>query len=132
MTSKTMTLYESGRRYDVPTEEPPTTMIGWLYKDLGLNILRTLQMLQTMNSNSLQDKGLRVEVNPDGTFNIVDFTLPSSAGRLRKNIPQEDMPKHVIEAMAMLQIAEQGSHVKGVGFRLSDSLYYVSDNWEEV
>lgn len=118
--------------YDVPPEEPPTTVIGWLYKDLGLNIFPILEMLQTMNSNSLQDKGLRVEVNPDGTFNIVDFTLPSSAGRLRKNIPQEDVPKHVIEAMAMLQIAEQGSHVKGVGFRLSDSLYYVSDNWEEV
>jgi hypothetical protein len=118
--------------YEIPTEVPPDSVIGYLYKDLGLNIVRTLQMLQEINGNSLQDKGLRVEVNPDGTFNIVDFTLPSSAGRLRKNIPQEGMPKHVIEAMAMLQIAEQGSHVKGIGFRLSDSLYYVSDNWGET
>jgi hypothetical protein len=129
MSFKTMRLTLGNVLYDVPAEEPPTTVIGWLYKDLGLNIFETLQML---SGNSLQDKGLRVEVNPDGTFNIVDFTLPSSAGRLRKNIPQEDVPKHVIEAMAMLQIAEQGSHVKGVGFRLSDSLYYVSDNWEET
>lgn len=131
MSFKTLTLTWGNVLYDVPAEEPPTTVIGYLYKDLGLNIFGTLQMLQEMNGG-VQDKGLRVEVNPDGTFNIVDFTLPSSAGRLRKNIPQEDVPKHVIEAMAMLQIAEQGSHVKGIGFRLSDSLYYVSDNWGET
>ena len=132
MTFKTLTMTVGNRMYEIPTEVPPDSVIGYLYKDLGLNIVRTLQMLQEINGNSLQDKGLRVEVNPDGTFNIVDFTLPSSAGRLRKNIPQEGMPKHVIEAMAMLQIAEQGSHVKGIGFRLSDSLYYVSDNWGET
>lgn len=131
MSFKTLTLTWGNVLYDVPAEEPPTTVIGYLYKDLGLNIFGTLQMLQEMNGG-VQDNGLRVEVNPDGTFNIVDFTLPSSAGRLRKNIPQEDVPKHVIEAMAMLQIAEQGSHVKGIGFRLSDSLYYVSDNWGET
>ena len=124
-----MTLRYDGRIYDIPVKTPPDTVIGYLYEDLGLNIFPTLEML---SGNSLQDKGLRVEVNPDGTFNIVDFTLPSSAGRLRKNIPQEDVPKHVIEAMAMLQIAEEGSYVNGVGFRVSDSLYYVAEKWEET
>jgi len=131
MSFKTLTLTWGNAVYEVPSEVPPDSVIGYLYKDLGLNIFGTLQMLQEMNGG-VQDNGLRVEVNPDGTFNIVDFTLPSSAGRLRKNIPQEDVPKHIIEAMAMLQIAEQGSHVKGIGFRLSDSLYYVSDNWGET
>lgn len=131
MTSKVMTLRYDGRIYDIPVNTPPNTVIGYLYNDLGLNIFNALQMLSMLESAE-RNTGLRVQVNPDGTFDIVDFTLPSSAGRLRQNIPQEDVPKHVIEAVAMLQIAEEGSYVKGIGFRVSDSLYYVADNWGET
>jgi len=126
-----MTLRYDGRIYDIPVKTPPDTVIGYLYEDLGLNIFNALQMLSVLEKAG-KDTGLRVEVNPDGTFNIVDFTLPSSAGRLRQNIPQEGMPKWVIESMAMLQIAEEGSYVKGVGFRVSNCIYYVAEKWEET
>lgn len=98
-------------------------------KATGTNVglMRMLAQMTEDEVHALQDKSFRVEVNPDGTFNIVDFTLPSLAGRLRQNIPQEDVPKWVIESMAMLQIAEEGSYVKGVGFRISNRIYYVAE-----
>lgn len=108
----------------------------WVYVmgdtiDTSLDVIGIASRMSPDAIAMMENAALRVEVNPDGTFSIVDFTLPSSSGRLRKNIPQEDVPKEFIEKMAMLQIAEAGSYVKGVGFRVSDSLYYVHENWEE-
>jgi hypothetical protein len=72
----------------------------------------------------------RVSINDDGTFNIVDFTMPSLGDKLRKNVPQEDVPQWVMQAVSMLRIADEGSLVKGIGFKVSDRLYYIQDQGE--
>jgi hypothetical protein len=73
---------------------------------------------------------LRVCINDDGTFDIVDFTMPTRSDMLRKNVPQEDVPQWVMQAVSMLRIADEGSLVAGVGFKVSDRLYYIQDQGE--
>ena len=73
---------------------------------------------------------LRVCINDDGTFDIVDFTIPTRSDMLRKNVPQEDVPQWMMQAVSMLRIADEGSLVAGVGFKVSDRLYYIQDQGE--
>jgi hypothetical protein len=75
---------------------------------------------------------LRVEVNEDDTVNILDFTLPTISGRTRHNIPQEDVPTWVMESISMLRIAQEGDLVPELGFKVSDTLYYILDRTGEV
>jgi hypothetical protein len=70
---------------------------------------------------------LRVCINDDGTFDILDFTMPSLGNKHRKNIPQEDVPEWVMHAVSMLRIAKEGDLVKGVGFKVSDTLYFIAE-----
>ena len=74
---------------------------------------------------------LRVCVNDDGTFDIVDFTMPTSKGKIQKNIPQEDVDAWVVEAVSMLRITDKGSFVDGVGFKISDRIYFIADRRSE-
>ena len=74
---------------------------------------------------------MRVDVNPDGTFNIVDFTLPSSGDRLRRNVPQEDVPRWMMESISMLRIVDDGKHVPHIGVKIDDKTYYVYDRTGE-
>jgi len=73
---------------------------------------------------------LRVCINDNGTFDIVDFTMPTRGDKLRKNIPQEDVPQWVMQAVSMLRIADTGNLVEGVGFKVSDRVYYLEDKGE--
>ena len=70
---------------------------------------------------------LRVCINDDGTFDILDFTMPSLGDKYSKNIPQEDVPEWVMHAVSMLRIAKEGDLVKGVGFKVSDTLYFIAE-----
>jgi hypothetical protein len=77
------------------------------------------------------DDLLRVSIDVEGRFDIVDFTTPSKSGRvLFKKSLQEDVPTWIIEAVSMLRITDPRSVVHGVGFRLTDKLYYVVDKRE--
>lgn len=129
-----VSISHGGDKYIVPLATPNAHFwMDVMTKVAGTNVglMRMLAQMTADEVYAMQDRAFRVEVNPDGTFNIVDFTLPSSSGRLRQNIPLEDVPKWVIESMAMLQIAEEGSYVKGVGFRVSNCIFYVAEKWEE-
>lgn len=77
--------------------------------------------------NIVVQDALRVQVNDDGTINLLDFTMPSMKGRERRNIPQVDVPKWVMESISMLRITEEGSFVADLGFKVTDSLYYISN-----
>jgi hypothetical protein len=68
---------------------------------------------------------IRVEVNDDGTVNLLDFTLPSRGGMRRDNIPQEDVEPWIMESISMLRITEANSLVPELGFKVSDTLYYI-------
>jgi hypothetical protein len=68
---------------------------------------------------------IRVEVNDNGTVNLLDFTLPSKSGMKRDDIPQEDVEPWIMESISMLRITEANSLVPELGFKVSDQLYYI-------
>lgn len=68
---------------------------------------------------------LRVSINDDGTIDIVDFSLPSDGARIRTALPQDAVPQWVMEAVSMLRITQDGTHVRDLGIKMSDTLYYV-------
>jgi hypothetical protein len=68
---------------------------------------------------------IRVLVNDDGTVNLLDFTLARRSARERKNLAQKDVPVWIMETISMLRIAKEGDLVPGLGFKVSDCLYYI-------
>jgi hypothetical protein len=68
---------------------------------------------------------IRVEVNDNGTVNLLDFTLPSKSGMKRDDILQEDVEPWIMESISMLRITEANSLVPELGFKVSDQLYYI-------
>lgn len=75
---------------------------------------------------------LRVSINDDGTIDIVDFTLPPDGARIRTALPQDAVPQWVMEAVSMLRITQDGTHVRDLGIRMSDTLYYVQKRSEDA
>lgn len=75
---------------------------------------------------------IRVEVNDDGTVNLYDFTLPSKGGMKRLDIPQEDVEKWIMETISMLRIANTNDLVPELGFKISDTLYYILNREGEM
>ena len=88
------------------------------------NRLAQLREMMLMNEIPKGDV-LRVEINEDGTFNILDFGLVTEGTRRQTNVPQEEVPQWIMEAVSMLRIAEEGDLIPELGFRVSDLLYYV-------
>jgi len=85
-----------------------------------------LMMRIYMNNHDNQDV-LRISINDDGTFDITDFALPSEGDKVRKNVPQEDMPQWILESISMLRIADASNLVEGLGFKINDRLYFLQD-----
>ena len=85
-----------------------------------------LQMVVRTNDDEHRNH-MRVDVNPDGTLNIVDFTLPSLGKKQERNIPQEDVPKWILSTVSVLRVATEGDLVEGIGFKVSDRLYFIAD-----
>ena len=75
---------------------------------------------------------IRVEVNEDGTVNLYDFTLPSKGGMKRLNMAQEDVEPWIMETISMLRIAEPNDLVPELGFKVSDTLYYILNREGEM
>ena len=75
---------------------------------------------------------LRVSIDDEGKFDIVDFTTPSVSGRvLLRHASQGEVPQWVIEAVSMLRITDRNSVVQGVGFKVQDRVYYIVDRRDE-
>ena len=68
---------------------------------------------------------IRVEINDDGTVNLLDFTLPTKGGMKRSNVPQEDVDTWIMESVSMLRITESNDLIPTLGFKVSDQLYYI-------
>ena len=106
-------------------------MLGWLADKPQSRFLKDmlLQMVVTTNDDEHRNH-MRVDVNPDGTLNIVDFTLPSLGKKQERNIPQEDVPKWILSTVSVLRVATEGDLVEGIGFKVSDRLYFIADRRE--
>lgn len=68
---------------------------------------------------------MRVEVNEDGTVNLYDFTLPSKGGVKRLNMSQEDVEPWIMQTISMLRITDENNLIPELGFKVSDTLYYI-------
>lgn len=75
---------------------------------------------------------IRVEVNDDGTVNLYDFTLPSKGGMKRLNMAQEDVEPWIMETISMLRITDENDLVPELGFKVSDTLYYILNREGEI
>ena len=75
---------------------------------------------------------IRVEINDDGTVNLLDFTMPTKAGMRRNNVPQEDVDTWIIETVSMLRITESNDLIPTLGFKVSDQLYYILNREGEM
>jgi len=83
------------------------------------------QIIHALIAKAETKAALRVAIKDDGLIDIIDFTLPSFKGKLRKNISQKDAPAWVIRAICTLRIAREGNYVDGLGLKVSDTLYYL-------
>jgi hypothetical protein len=89
--------------------------------------------VRMMEEGIVQKKDvIRVEVNDDGTVNLLDFTLPSKAGMKRFSIPQEDVEPWIMESISMLRITDENNLVPELGFKVSDTLYYILNREGEM
>lgn len=68
---------------------------------------------------------MRVEVNEDGTVNLYDFTLPSKGGTKRLDMAQEDVEPWIMQTISMLRITDENNLIPELGFKVSDTLYYI-------
>ena len=75
---------------------------------------------------------IRVEVNEDGTVDLYDFSLPSKGGLRCLNIPQKDVDTWIMESISMLRITENNDLVPELGFKVSDTLYYILNREGEM
>jgi len=76
-----------------------------------------------------EDGVIRVEVNDDGTFNVLDFSI--SPVMCEDNVPQEDVPAWIVEAVCMLRITEPQTVVPDLGFKVSDTVYYIVERTDD-
>lgn len=70
---------------------------------------------------------IRITINPDGTLDVTDFNYPPRFKREGKGIPQENMPDWVIDTLCVLRIVGNRTLVDGVGYKVTDTLYYIVD-----
>lgn len=83
------------------------------------------QIIHALIAKAETKAALRVTIKDDGLIDIIDFTLPSFKGKLRKNIAQKDAPAWLVRAICTLRIAQEGNYIDGLGLKVHDALYYL-------
>ena len=92
-----------------------------------------LQDVMQMKQEELElDSVWRVKVYPDGFVELNDFTMPSKTGKLVDKISQADLPDWIRDALAVLQIVDDGAVVDGGRSqnKRSNLLYNREEVWQ--
>lgn len=100
-------------------------MMAWKDNSPDLVIWYLQDVLQMKQEEIDLDNIWRVKVYPDGLVEINDFTMPSKTGKLMDKISQADIPDWIRDALAVLQIVDDGTTVDGVGRKISEQIYYL-------
>lgn len=93
-------------------------------KNLG-EIPALLRSILHMQIEMPLDNVWRVEVKGSGRVILNDFTMPSASSKIKKVIKLTDAPKFIQDAVAILQIAPDGTTVEGVGKKIDEDIYYI-------
>lgn len=118
--------YKSVSRLDLSMKENKV-MMAWKDESPEL-VLWYLQDLMQMKQEELElDSVWRVKVYPDGLVELNDFTMPSKTGKLVDKISQTDAPDWIRDALAVLQIVDDGVVVDGVGRKINEQIYYITE-----
>ena len=118
--------YKSVHRLDLSMKENKV-MMAWKDESPEL-VIWYLQDLMQMKQEELKlDSVWRVKVYPDGLVELNDFTMPSKTGKLVDKISQTDIPDWIRDALAVLQIVDDGAIVDGVGRKINEQIYYVTE-----
>lgn len=67
----------------------------------------------------------RVEIKGSGRIILNDFTMPSASSKIKKVIKLIDAPEFIRDAIAILQIAPDGTSIEGVGKKIDEDIYYI-------
>lgn len=113
------------RMFDHPGISASELIILMALKGVTLEEIIARQTPMNTSETALRSGVIRVSINTDGTYDILDFTLPSLGDRAKKGVPQEDMPEWISNALAILQIAETHTVIDGVGYRLPNLVFYL-------
>ena len=118
--------HKSINRLDLSMKENKV-MMAW--KDESPELVKWyLQDLMQMKQEELElDSVWRVKVYPDGLVELNDFTMPSKTGKVMDKISQADVPDWIQDALAVLQIVDDGAVVDGVGRKISEQIYYITE-----
>jgi len=118
--------YKSVHRLDLSMKENKV-MMAWKDESPEL-VIWYLQDLMQMKQEELKlDSVWRVKVYPDGLVELNDFTMPSKTGKLVDKISQTDIPDWIRDALAVLQIVDDGAVVDGVGRKINEQIYYITE-----
>lgn len=118
--------YKSINRLDLSMKENKV-MMAWRDESPEL-VIWYLQDLMQMKQEELKlDSVWRVKVYPDGLVELNDFTMPSKTGKLVDKISQTDVPDWIQDALAVLQIVDDGAVVDGVGRKINEQIYYITE-----
>lgn len=118
--------YKSVNRLDLSMKENRVVM-AWKDESPEL-VMWYLQDLMQMKQEELElDSVWRVKVYPDGFVELNDFTMPSKTGKLVDKISQADVPDWIRDALAVLQIVDDGAVVDGVGRKINEQIYYITE-----
>jgi hypothetical protein len=85
----------------------------------------TLCILMNMEQQELGLNHIwRLEIVGD-FFRLNDFTLPSQGDTIDKLYEKEDIPKWMLESLAVMQILDDQTNIAKVGHKINDTIYYL-------
>jgi hypothetical protein len=66
----------------------------------------------------------RLEIVGD-LFQLNDFTLPSQDDNMVKLYAKEELPKWMLESLAVMQILDDQTNIAKVGHKITNTIYYL-------
>jgi hypothetical protein len=67
----------------------------------------------------------RLEITKSGSYKLNDFTMPSNDVIINKMHRKKNVPKWMLESLAVLQILDDGESITDVGKKIDNSIFYL-------
>lgn len=89
-------------------------------------LTRALLLMMDMEQGELALNNVwRLEITKSGAYKLNDFTMPSNDVIINKMHRKKDVPKWMLESLAVLQILDDGESITDVGKKIDNSIFYL-------
>ena len=89
-------------------------------------LTRALLLMMDMEQEELALNNVwRLEITKSGAYKLNDFTMPSNDVIINKMHRKKDVPKWMLESLAVLQILDDGESITDVGKKIDNSIFYL-------